>query len=129
LIAHDGRISRRGINPTTLDQPQSPLALTPCQLALPCGFLGNRAHTFNGMEDRCLIHTGTSLFAQTLARELMFPERDRRSAQIPIAKIVVLSIRSEQVDATQVTRIVADDHLLWPAHPYRERVRPVKNRV
>ena len=59
----------------------------------------------------------------------MFPQADRRPAQVAIAEVVIGPIRPEQIDAAQIARVVTDDHRLGMADPGAQDVRPVGDRV
>ena len=55
--------------------------------------------------------------------------RDGRSAQIAVGNVVIAPVRSEQMNPAQVTRVVANDHLLCHAHPGAQHIRPIRHRM
>jgi hypothetical protein len=117
------------VSASTLDETQPTFVLAARGLAaVDCRF-SNRTRTLNRVANGCLINVGATFFPQTLHRRSVLPQADRRAPQVPVGKIVVLPVRCEQVDPAQITRIVADDHLLRLSNPGSQNIGPVLDRM
>src|SRR5258708_35575778 len=64
---------------------------------------------------------------KTLDRESMFPKAYRGASQVSVRKVIVMPVGCMQINAAQVPRVVANDHLLRFANPGVEHVGPIVN--
>src|SRR5216684_3569531 len=108
---------------------QTPFPLPACRLAGKHSVVGNRAHRLNGAEDRGLVDQRSAVLAQSLRRQAMLPQADRRTPQIAVAQVVISAIGAKQIDSAEVPRVIADNHRLGMADPGSEHVCPIGDRV
>src|ERR1700724_1592426 len=59
----------------------------------------------------------------------MLPQADGRPPQITICEVVILAVRTKQIDAAEIARIVSHDHLRLVAYPRAQDVGPVADRM
>ena len=99
------------------------------RLAREQGVVGDNAHCFDRAEDRRFVNHRTAVFPEALQRQAVLPQADRRTPQVAIVEVVIDPVRTEQVDAAEVARIVAHDHRLGMTDPGPKHVGPVADRV
>src|SRR5713226_1930895 len=128
------RIGLVGLDRQQLGTPascdaQTPFPLPACRLAGKYSVVGDRAHRLNGAEDRGLVDQRPAVLAQSLRRQAMLPQADRRAPQIAVAQVVISAIGAKQIDSAEVPRVIADNHRLGMADPGSEHVCPIGDRV
>lgn len=119
----------RGFGCTTCHDPKAALPLSAGRLGRAHRIVGDGAHRLDRAEDRRLVDQRPSLIPQALQRQAVLPQADRRPPQVAVGQIVIGAVGSEQIDAAEIARVVADDHSLGMADPGAQHVSPVGDRV